>query len=105
LVGTDVGTDYINLASLMNSTQVTSITGNYAQSLGALSNFIVTSAQNSFVLSIPSSSTVVSLSVLRSGQQVAQSVSNSLWSLSGGTLSINPSLNLQIGDQLMYTYK
>ena len=67
LIGTDVGTDYIHLANAMNSSQISSINADYAQSLAAISNYIVTSTQNNFLLPVPPGGTILSVNVVHSG--------------------------------------
>lgn len=106
LHGTDVGQDYINLAKAMNgaNAQVYDILGNYNSSLGAISNFIVKSSQNTFLLTIPSTSTMDSVAIIRSGSSTSTLLAPTQWSWTGSTLSINSSAQLQIGDQLVYEY-
>jgi hypothetical protein len=104
LYGTDVSTDYINLAQSMGSNQVSSITGNYSVALGQISNFIVQNTQNSFALPIASGDTVYSVSVMHQGSTTWTTLNSSLWTLSGTTLSLNASANVVTGDQLMYQY-
>jgi hypothetical protein len=104
LPGTDVGTDYINLAKAMNSTQVSSILADYSQSLASISNFIVKTALNSYLLPIPAGSVVDSVSILSVGGTTATLLNSSLWSVTGLTLSVSSSANLQIGDQIIFKY-
>ncbi len=105
LYGTSVGQQYINLATQMNSNQVSSILGNYSSALNNISNFIVKSALNSFLLPLESTNFVFGVSVLRAGTTTWQPLDASSWSVAGTTLSIQPSVNLQIGDQLLYRYR
>jgi hypothetical protein len=104
LYGTDPSTDYFNLANLMGSSQILSVEGNYATALSDISSFIVKSAQNSFVLNVPTGSTVVSVSILQSGSNVWQPIQASDWNWVGQTLSLSPSLSLAIGDEIQYQY-
>ena len=105
LYGTSVGQQYINLATQMNSNQVSSILGNYSSALNNISDFIVKSAMNNFVLPLSSTNFVFGVSVLRKGTATWQPLDSSNWSVAGSTLTILSSVNLQIGDQLQYQYR
>lgn len=105
LVGTSIGQQYINLATKMHSDQVSSIKGNYSSALNKISDFIVKSALNSFVLPLTSTNFVFAVSVLRKGTADWQQIDSTNWSVAGSTLSILPAVNLQIGDQLLYQYR
>jgi hypothetical protein len=107
LAGTDPGTEYIDLATnYMNSASlVSSVYGDYSTSLNNVSNFIVNEAQNNYLLQMPAGSTMISAQVLHQGSTTWQTVDPSEWSQVGLTLSVSPTAALQIGDQLMYTYR
>jgi hypothetical protein len=103
LNGTDVGTDYQGLASTLGSAQVSSVLGSYSTSLSNISNFIVHSTMNNFILPLPANATVYSVSVIH-GSAAPVALASSAWSVSGSTLSVAQSANLQIGDQIIYDY-
>jgi hypothetical protein len=105
LVGTDVGTEYINLATDMGSTQTSSILNDYGVALTNISDFIVRSTKNSYSLPISPSMVMVTVSVLKVGSTVAVPLDPSLWTWAGSTLSISDSAGLAIGDQILYQYR
>ena len=95
----------IQSATQMHSDQISSIKGNYSSALNNISDFIVKSARNSFVLPISSTNFVFSVSVMRKGSNEWQPLDSDNWSVSGTTLNIQSSVSLQIGDQLTYQYR
>ena len=105
LLGTNIGQQYINLATQMHSDQISSIKGNYSSALNNISDFIVKSARNSFVLPISSTNFVFSVLVMRKGSKEWEPLESDNWSVSGTTLNIQSSVSLQIGDQLTYQYR
>ncbi len=105
LYGTNIGQQYINLATQMHSDQISSIMGNYSSALNHISDFIVKSALNSFVLPIASTNFVYAVSILRKGSTNWQVLDANNWSISGSTLKVLPAVSLQIGDQILYQYR
>ena len=113
LIGTDISTSYINLVDSINraygnSTQVYDIAGNasdYANSLGSISQMIVTTTRNSFVLSLGDGSKLLSVSLKHPNNNTWQPIPSSQWTWSGNSLSLSANAGLQIGDQLLYQYE
>ncbi len=105
LYGTSVGQQYINLATQMGSNQISSIKGNYSSALNNVSDFIVKSALNNYLLPLESTNFVFAVSVMRQGTTTWTPIDASSWSVSGTTLTMLPSVSLQVGDQLMYQYR
>jgi hypothetical protein len=100
-----VGQDYINLATAMGSNVISSVTvSDYSPALKNISQYIVTSTQNSFTLPITASEIIVGVSVTHVNSSQSVALDPSQWSWIGQTLSISPSANLAVGDQVTYKH-
>lgn len=103
--GTDISTQYINLAGALGSTQISGVTSNYNSALAGTSNYIIASTLYQYVLPVSSDKKVISVSVMRKNTATWVLLTSGQWSWSGQTLSLGQSLALNIGDQVSYKFE